>query len=194
GLLLIVEKFPGANTLDVTSGIDKAVKQLQPGLPGIHTDTHIFRPATCIDSSLHNLRAALIIGCILVILVLIAFLLQRRAAFISLVTIPLSVIAALVVLSLRGATINTMVLAGFAVAVGVVVDDAIIDTENIVRRLRVRRERGSPIAIAPLILAASLEVRSAILYATLINVVAVLPVVFVGGLSGSFFGPLAISS
>jgi len=127
------------------------------------------------------------------VLVLFAFLLEWRAAFISLVTIPLSLVAATIVLDLRGTTINTLVLAGFAVAVGVVVDDAIIDTENIVRRLRVRRERGSPIAIAPLILAASLEVRSAILYATLINVVAVLPVVFVGGLSGAFFGPLAIS-
>ena len=199
GLLLIVEKFPGANTLDVTSGIDKAVKQLQPGLPGIHTDTHIFRPATFIDSSLHNLRVALIIGCILVILVLIAFLFQWRAAFISLVTIPLSVIAALVVLSLRGATINTMVLAGIAVAIGVVVDDAIIDTENIVRRLRLRWQeqkasgRAYHEAIMSVVLAASLEVRTAILYATFINVVAVVPVILAGGLSGSFFQPLALS-
>ncbi len=199
GLLLIVEKFPGANTLDVTAGIDKAVKELRPGLPGIYVDTHIFRPATFIDASLHNLRVALIIGCVLVMFVLIAFLFEWRAAFISLVTIPLSVIAALVVLSLRGTTINTMVLAGIAVAIGVVVDDAIIDTENIVRRLRLRwheqREGGRAYhaAIMSVVLAASLEVRTAILYATFINVVAVIPVILAGGLSGSFFQPLALS-
>ncbi|MDX6643248.1 MAG: hypothetical protein QOD76_1210, partial [Solirubrobacteraceae bacterium] len=193
GLLMVIEKFPGANTVAVTRGVDHAIDQLRPGLPGIHIDTKIFRPATFIELAIHNLTLAVIIGCALVVLVLIAFLLEWRAAFISLVTIPLSLVAATIVLDLFGTTINTLVLAGFAVAVGVVVDDAIIDTENIVRRLRVRRERGSPISIAPLVLAASLEVRSAILYATLINVVAVLPVVFVGGLSGAFFGPLALS-
>src|SRR5438067_6095721 len=199
GLFLVVEKYPGANTLDVTRGVDRAIDELRPGLPGIHLDTHIFRPASFIESALHNLRVALIIGCILVILVLIAFLFQWRAAFISLVTIPLSVIAALVVLSLRGATINTMVLAGIAVAIGVVVDDAIIDTENIVRRLRLRWQeqkasgRAYHEAIVSVVLAASLEVRTAILYATFINVVAVVPVILAGGLSGSFFQPLALS-
>src|SRR5207302_1653896 len=175
GLLMVIEKFPGANTVAVTQGIDHAFDEMRPGLSGIHIDKHIFRPATFIQLAIHNLTLAVIIGCVLVVLVLVAFLLEWRAAFISLVTIPLSLVAATIVLDLRGTTINTLVLAGFAVAVGVVVDDAIIDTENIVRRLRVRRERGSPIAIAPLILAASLEVRSAILYATLINVLAVLP-------------------
>lgn len=193
GLLLVISKFPGANTVAVTRGIDKAIDELRPGLPGVQFDTHIFRNASFIEDGIHNLTLAVILGCILVVLVLIAFLLEWRAAFISLITIPLSLLAATLVLDLRGTTINTLVLAGFAVAVGVVVDDAIIDTENIVRRLRARRERGSPISIAPLVLAASLEVRSAILYATLINVVAILPVVFIGGLSGSFFGPLAIS-
>ena len=193
GLLLVVEKFPGANTVAVTRGVDKAIRELKPGLPSIKVDTKIFRPATFIELAIHNLTLAVIIGCILVVMVLIAFLFEWRAAFISLVTIPLSLVAATVVLDLRGTTINTLVLAGFAVAVGVVVDDAIIDTENIVRRLRARRAEGSRIAIAPLILAASLEVRSAILYATLINVVAVLPVVFIKGLSGAFFGPLALS-
>ena len=101
GLFLVVEKYPGANTLDVTRGVDRAIDELRPGLPGIHLDTHIFRPASFIESALHNLRVALIIGCILVIFVLIAFLFEWRAAFISLVSIPLSVIAALVILDLR---------------------------------------------------------------------------------------------
>jgi Cu/Ag efflux pump CusA len=159
----------------------------------VKIDTHIFRPATFIETALHNVTVAVIIGCLLVVFVLIAFLFEWRAAFISLITIPLSIVAAAVVLDLRGSTINTLVLAGIAVAVGVVVDDAIIDTENIVRRLRLLRSEGGRTPVISVILAASLEVRSAILYATLINVVAVVPVIFVGGLTGTFFQPLALS-
>jgi CzcA family heavy metal efflux pump len=193
GLLLVVEKFPGANTLDVTSGINRALAALAPGLPGIKIDSHIFRQSTFIHTAISNLGFAVILGCILVVFVLLAFLFQWRAAFVSLLAIPLSLAAAGIVLDAEGATINTMVLAGFAVAVGVVVDDAIIDMENIVRRLRLWRSQGSRTTPLLLLLAASLEVRTAILYATLINIVAVLPVVFVGGLTGSFFGPLALA-
>jgi CzcA family heavy metal efflux pump len=193
GLLMVVEKFPGANTLEVTRGVDRALAHMRPGLPGVKIDATIFRPASFIEMAIDNLTLALLIGCGLVVLVLIAFLFEWRAAFISLVAIPLSLIAAAIVLDLRGATINTMVLAGFAVAVGVVVDDAIIDMENIVRRIRSNRAGGESTPIPRIILDASLEVRGAILYATLINVVAVLPVVFLGGLSGAFFQPLALS-
>jgi len=193
GLLLVVEKLQGANTLEVTEGVEEALQALRPGLPGVEIDSTIFRPASFIETAIHNLNVALAIGCLLVVLVLIAFLFEWRAAFISLVAIPLSLVAAALVLSIRGAAINTMVLAGFAVAVGVVVDDAIIDMENIVRRLRQRRAENSDEPMLLVILRASLEVRGAILYATLINVVAVLPVVFIGGLSGSFFQPLALS-
>jgi CzcA family heavy metal efflux pump len=191
GLLMVVEKFPGANTVAVTRGVDEALADLSPGLRGVRVDSHIFRPASFIETAIDNLSLAVLIGCFLVVVVLVAFLFEWRAAFISLVTIPLSLVAASLVLHARGVTINTMVLAGFAVAVGVVVDDAIIDTENIVRRLRRAELRSG--SIARIVLAASLEVRSAILYATLINVVAVVPVLFVGGLSGAFFGPLAAS-
>jgi CzcA family heavy metal efflux pump len=193
GLLLVVEKLQGANTLEVTEGVEDALKDLRPGLPGVQIDSTIFRPASFVELAIHNLKTALLIGCLLVILVLAAFLFEWRAAFISLVAIPLSLVAAGVVLTLRGATINTMILAGFAVAVGVVVDDAIIDMENIVRRLRLRADAASPEPLLRTILSASLEVRGAIFYATLINVVAVVPVLFVGGLTGSFFQPLALS-
>jgi CzcA family heavy metal efflux pump len=193
GLLLVVEKLQGANTLEVTRGVEQALDDLRPGLPGIQIDETIFRPATFIELAIHNLKVALLLGCLLVVLVLVAFLYEWRAAFISLVAIPLSLVAAGVVLTVRGASVNTMVLAGLAVAVGVVVDDAIIDMENIVRRIRARRAEGSTQSLASIILQASLEVRGAILYATLINVVAVLPVVFVGSLTGSFFRPLALS-
>lgn len=191
GLMLVVEKFPGANTLDVTAGVDKALTAMAQGLPGVHIDSHIFRQSSFIHTAINNLSFAVLLGCILVVFVLIAFLFQWRAAFVSLLAIPLSLGAAGIVLEAEGATINTMILAGFGVAVGVVVDDAIIDMENIVRRLRQWRARGKRTTPLHLLLAASLEVRTAILYATVINIVAVLPVVLVGGLTGSFFQPLA---
>jgi Cu/Ag efflux pump CusA len=193
GLMLIVEKLPWANTLEVTRGVDAALAELAPGLPGIEIDSKIFRPATFIELSIHNLMRALLIGCVLVILVLAFFLYEWRAALISVVAIPLSLIAGAMVLYLRGVTINTMVLAGFVIAVGVVVDDAIIDIENIVRRLRQHRREGSRTSIARVILDGSLEVRSAIIYATLIDVVALIPVFLMEGLSGAFFRPLAIA-
>ena len=193
GLMLIVEKLPWANTLEVTRGVEAALAELAPGLPGIEIDSKIFRPATFIELSIHNLMRALLIGCVLVILVLAFFLYEWRAALISVVAIPLSLIAGAMVLYLRGVTINTMILAGFVIAVGVVVDDAIIDIENIVRRLRQHRREGSRTSVARIILDGSLEVRSAIIYATLIDVVALIPVFLMEGLSGAFFRPLAIA-
>src|SRR5450756_1415927 len=193
GLMLVIEKFPGANTLDVTNGIDKALASMEPGLPGVHVDDQIFRQASFIQTAIHNLSQSVLLGCILVVFVLISFLFQWRAALVSLLAIPLSLAAAEIVLAATGATINTMILAGFAVAVGVVVDDAIIDMENIVRRLRGWRAKGTKITPLHLVLAASLEVRVAIFYATLINIVAVVPVMLVGGLTGAFFEPLALA-
>jgi CzcA family heavy metal efflux pump len=193
GLLLIVEKYPWANTLGVTRGVEKALSELRPGLPGMTIDASIFRPATFIELALDNLTRSLLLGCLLVVVVLAAFLFEWRTAFISLIAIPLSLVAGALVLEMTGASINTMVLAGFVIAVGVVVDDAIIDVENIVRRLRQHRLAGSSKSTAEVILEASLEVRSAIVYATLIIVAAVMPVFFIGGVSGAFFVPLALS-
>jgi CzcA family heavy metal efflux pump len=193
GLLLIVEKFPWGNTLEVTRGVEKALAELKPGLKGIDIDTAIFRPATFVEISLKNLGNALLIGALLVVFILAAFLYEWRAALISVIAIPLSLVAGGLVLEAMGASINVMVLAGFVIAVGAVVDDAIIDVENIVRRLRQARAEAKPYSVASVILEASLEVRSAITYATLIIVVAVLPVFFLEGLSGAFFEPLALS-
>ena len=193
GLMMIVEKLPWANTLDVTRGVDEALAALRPGLSGVEIDAQIFRPATFIELALRNLTTALLIGCLLVVVVLGAFLFEWRAALISVVAIPLSLMAGALVLYLQGVTINTMVLAGFVIAVGVVVDDAIIDIENIVRRLRQQRLQGSARSTATVILEASLEVRSAIVYATLIVAVTLLPVFLMEGLSGAFFKPLALS-
>lgn len=193
GLMMIVEKLPWANTLDVTKGVEEAIAAMRPGLPGIDIDTTIFRPATFINLSIDNLMTALIIGCVLVIFILGAFLYEWRVALISVIAIPLSLVAAGVVLYHFGATINTMVLAGFIVALGDVVDDAVIDVENIVRRLRQHRLAGSSKSTARIILDASIEVRSAIVHATMIVVLTVIPVFLMGGLSGSFFEPLILA-
>jgi CzcA family heavy metal efflux pump len=193
GLMLIVEKLPWGNTLRVTKGVEDAIDELRPGLRGIDIDTTIFRPATFIEASLDNLRIALLLGCLLVVLVLSAFLFAWRTALISVVAIPLSLLAAGLVLYFTGATTNTMVLAGLVIAVGVVVDDAIIDIENIMRRLREARRGGIERSTASTILEASLEVRGPIIYATLIIIVAAAPVFFLEGLTGSFFRPLAMS-
>src|SRR5215216_4030363 len=193
GLLLIVQKFRGANTMEVTEGVEQAVGELRPGLPGIEIDTTIFRPATFIEQSIENLTTTLVIGVLLVIFIIAVFLIEWRTAFISLVAIPLSLIAAILVLDLSHRSINVMVLAGLVVAIGVVVDDAIIDVENIVRRLRQARAENSRASTFRVVLDASVEVRSAITYATVINVVAIVPVFFLQGLSGSFFQPLVLS-
>ena len=193
GLMLVVEKLPWANTVDVTKGVEAALDDLRPGLPGLEMDATIFRPASFIEMALDNLTRALLLGCLLVVLVLVAFLLEWRTALISVIAIPLSLVAAGFILYLRGGVINTMILAGFIIAVGVVVDDAIIDVENITRRLRQARAEGSTRSTAAIILDGSLEVRSAIIYATLIDAAVLLPVFFMNSLSGAFFKPLALS-
>jgi Cu/Ag efflux pump CusA len=193
GLMLIVQKFPNANTLEVTRGVEETIDDMRPGLPGMEIDTTIFRPATFIELALGNLTKALLLGVLLVILILAAFLFEWRTAFISLIAIPLSLLAAVLVLQEFGAVINVMILAGLIVAIGVVVDDAIIDVENIVRRLRQNRSEGTGKSIFAIVLEASVEVRTAITYATLINVVAIVPVFFLTGLSGAFFKPLVLA-
>jgi CzcA family heavy metal efflux pump len=191
GILLIVEKHPWGNTLSVTQGVEAALRALAPALTGVHVDPTIFRPATFIEMSIANLNRALLIGCVLVILVLGFFLYDLRTAVISLTAIPLSLLTAAVLMRYHGGLIDTMVLAGLVIALGEVVDDAIIDVENIVRRLRLNREAGSPRSAFRVVLDASLEVRSAVVYASLIVVLVFLPVFFLGGLAGSFFRPLA---
>jgi hypothetical protein len=178
GLMLIVQKLPWANTLDVTRGVEAAIDEMRPGLPGVEIDTTIFRPATFIEHAIDNLTESLLIGGLLVILVLLVFLFEWRVALISATIIPLSLMSALLVLSLRGVTINVMTLAGLAIAIGAVVDDAIVDVENTVRRLRQLRKEGSTKSTDRIILESSLEVRGAIVYASLIEISALLPVFF----------------
>jgi CzcA family heavy metal efflux pump len=191
GLMLIVEKLPWGNTLQVTEGVEAAMAELAPGLPGMQVDTSIFRPATFVEEAVDNLTDSLLLGSLLVVLLLGLFLLNWRAALVSVVTIPVSLMAALLILHWRGVTINTMVLAGFVIALGAIVDDAIVDVENIVRRLRLARAMPNPPETKSVVLEAALEVRSAIVYACFIEASALLPIFFLTGLTGSFFKPLA---
>ena len=192
GLLLIVEKQPAANMLEVTRKVESALEALRPGLKDVEIDPTIFRPATFIERSIDNLTSSLLTGCILVVVVIGLFLFDWRTALISLTAIPLSLMATIVLLYWMGLTINTMIIAGLVIALGEVVDDAIIDVENIVRRLRINRTLAKPRTSFCVVLDASLEVRSAVVYATVIIMLVFLPVFFLEGLPGAFFRPLAI--
>jgi CzcA family heavy metal efflux pump len=189
GLLLVVEKFPGANTLEVTRGVEAALEKLRPGLSGMRTDTSVFHPATFIEDATANLRLALIIGGALMALGLVAFLRQWRAVLVALVTIPLSLVTAALVLDLLGESINAISFAGLAVALALVIDDAVAGAQNVARRLREGRGAGT----ASVVLAASQEVRGPLTYATLIAVLAIVPVAVMEGRPGAFFEPLALS-
>ena len=191
GLLLIVEKFPWGNSLDVTRGVEAVIDQMRPGLPDVEIDTTIFRPATFIEVALDNLLNSLWQGAFLVVVILVLFLWDWRIALISATIIPLTIVITMLVLSYFGTTINVMVLAGLVIAIGAVVDDAIVDVENVVRRLRQHRREGSTLPTAQIVLDASVEVRNAIINASLIEMTALLPVFFMEGLSGAFFQPLA---
>lgn len=190
GLMLIVEKFPWGNTLAVTRGVEEALEKMKPGLPGVEIDTTIFRPATFVEDSIDNLSRAMLLSCLLVTGIIVIFLYEWRTAIVCIVAIPLSLLAAALILFMLGATVNTMTLAGFVIALGIVVDDAILDVENIMRRLRLARQAADTRSTARIILDASLEMRAPIVSATLIVVAAVVPVLFMQGLTGSFFKPL----
>jgi CzcA family heavy metal efflux pump len=204
GLLLVVQKFPGADTREVTRQVEAALDDMRPGLSGITIDTSLYRPADFIDTATRNLGLGLLIGLVVLIVLLGLLLFDWRVALISLVTIPLSLVTAAWVLYLRGVTFNTMLLAGLAIALGVVVDDAVVDMGNIRRRLERERRAGvegngrrdGPLteeAKLTTVLRASLEMRGPLLYATLIIALATVPVFFVKGLAGSFARPLAVS-
>ncbi|HEV2116277.1 MAG TPA: efflux RND transporter permease subunit [Terriglobales bacterium] len=194
-VMLMVSAQYGANTLDVTAGLDRALEELRPVLAkdDVQIDTTLFRPARFIDTALHNLRTSLLVGGILVILVLFLFLFNFRTAAISCAAIPLSLLAATMVIERLGYTLNTMTLGGLAIAIGEVVDDAVIDVENIYRRLRENRERPQPRPLFRVVLDASLEVRGAVVYATFSVILVFLPVLTMGGVGGRIFSPLAVT-
>ncbi len=192
----ITEQY-GANTLQVTRGLDAAFAGLRPVLArqGVVLRTDLFRPARFIQAATHNLGVALLIGAGLVVTVLFLFLSDLRSAAICCTAIPLSLLAAVAVLQARGISLNTMTLGGLAIALGEVVDDAVIAVENITRRLR--DNLAGPAAtrrpVALVVLAATFEVRSAVVYATFAVILVFLPVVTLSGVGGRLFSPLGVT-
>lgn len=192
GVLLVIHKQPDFNTLTVTTSVQQALDELRASLPGgVELHPALFRQATFIERAIGNLRNSILVGIVLVTLVLVAFLWQWRTLAISLTAIPLSLLGAVLVLRGFGASLNAMTLGGLAIALGEVVDDAIVDVENVLRRLKDNRLRAEPLPAFDVVLAASLEVRSAVVYASFIVILAFLPVFSLEGLAGKFFGPLA---
>ena len=192
-LMLIVERFPWANTVEVTEEVEDALTALRPGLSGLNMDSTLFRPATYLDLAIENLSHALIIGGILVVFVLFAFLFHWRKVLIGSLAILISVTTAGTILYLRGAAINMIVIAGLIMALGAVIDDAVVDIENIVRRLGQHRKEGSDKSVASIILEALAEMRGPTVYATLILVLAAAPIFFLHGVFGALFQPLVVS-
>ncbi|MEZ6184571.1 MAG: efflux RND transporter permease subunit [Planctomycetota bacterium] len=195
-VLFGVQKQPNANTLALTAELDRVLEDLQGKLPeGMRLDGTIFRQATFIEVAVRNVVHALRDGGILVVLVVLLFLANLRASLITLTAIPLSLVAAVLVLSGMGATINTMTLGGMAIAIGAIVDDAIIDVENVVRRLRenAAKPEAERRPLLEVVYQASCEIRGSIVFATLIIVLVFLPVFFLPGVEGRLLQPLGVA-
>ncbi|GAB2832029.1 efflux RND transporter permease subunit [Lentzea nigeriaca] len=193
GLMLVIEKFPESNTREVTAAVEDAMNALKPGLAGITVDTNVYRPASYIEDALGHLGLWAIVGLVILFVLFAAAFFSLRMALISFVSLALSVITALWVLHLRGATLNVMVLVGLTIALGAIVDDAVTDAENIRRRLREHRASGGDAPLLGVVVDASHAVRRPLLYTTLILLLATLPLFFLGGVPGAFSGPLAMS-
>ncbi len=193
-VVISIQKQPGANTLELTRRIERTLDDIQKTLPeGMMINFHIFRQADFIQVAIDNVAAVLRDGAILVVLVLVLFLANLRTTFISLTAIPLSLIFAVFVMKFFDITINTMTLGGMAIAVGAIVDDAIIDVENVFRRLKENKHAPNPRPTLDVIFHASREIRSSIVNATLIIIVVFLPLFFLSGLEGRLLRPLGIA-
>ncbi len=193
GVMLLISSQFGSNTLEVTRNVEKALDDLKPGIAsaGITLYPDLFRPADFVGASLRSMGLALFIGAVLVAIVLLLFLFNLRVAWISLTAIPLSLLVAVIVLTRAGVSLNTLTLGGFAIAIGEVVDDAIIDAENIFRRLRQAGRGLTAKQVFQIVHDASVEVRSAVVYATFIVTLVFLPVLTMSGVQGRLFAPLA---
>ncbi len=193
-VIVSVQKQPGASTLDLTEKVDEAVKELQKTLPpDVEINATLFRQASFIDNSISNVIEALRDGAILVTIVLFLFLLNFRTTFITLTAIPLSFVVTFLIFYAFGITINTMTLGGLAVAIGELVDDAIVDVENVFRRLRENKNSPNPRPSLEVVYHASLEIRSSIIYATIIVALVFLPLFMLTGVEGRLLAPLGLA-
>ncbi len=195
GIILMISAQYGMNTLQVTKGIDEALNGLSPTLntQGVSIHTNVFRAASFVETAVRNIRNSLLVGAVLVVAVLLLFLFNLRTAAISLTVIPLSLLTAVIALQSFGYSLNTMTLGGLAIAIGEVVDDAVIDVENILRRLKENRRLSNPKPIFRVVLDASIEVRSAVVYATFAVILVFVPILTMTGLAGRLFSPLGLA-
>lgn len=195
GVILVLHSQYGANTLEVTEAAERALDEMATAVKAEDIVLHprLFRPANFIETAVRNIGTALLIGGVLVSIVLFLFLLDLRTSFISLTAIPLSLLTAVIVLDHFGVTLNTLTIGGLAIAIGEVVDDAIIDVENIIRRLRENRSRSEPLPVFQVVLDASIEVRNSVVYATFAVALVFLPVLTMTGIQGRLFAPLGIA-
>jgi len=194
GVILAIKKQPGTSTLDLTKKVDEAIEEIKKTLPaGVNIQTDLFKQSNFIGHAVENVREALRDGAILVALILFIFLMNFRTTLITLMAIPLSFAISAIVFKYFGMEINTMTLGGFAIAIGLLVDDAIVDVENVYRRLKENSVKKVPDQVLKVVFMASKEVRTSIVFATLIVIISFLPLFFMEGLSGRFFIPLGIS-
>lgn len=195
-VIMTISKQPEVNTLELTERLDAAVEDLRTTLPkGVDIQSRIFRQSDFIEASISNLNQTLLEGAFFVILVLFIFLMNWRTTLISLLAIPISLLVTIIVLQLLGYTINTMSLGGMAIAIGALVDDAIIDVENVFKRLRenIRKPLAERLPILQVVKDASMEIRSSIIIATLIIIVSFVPLFFLSGMEGRLLQPLGIA-
>lgn len=195
-VLMTVTKQPSTSTLELTEKLDRSLAELQKSLPAdVKVSTDIFRQARFIDSSIDNVQKSLYEGAVFVVIVLFIFLMNVRTTVISLVTIPISILVAILTLKLLGLTINTMSLGGIAIAIGSLVDDAIVDVENVYKRLREnrRKPKAEQLGVIEVVYEASKEVRMPILNSTLIIVASFAPLFFLSGMEGRMLAPLGIT-
>lgn len=193
-VVMTIQKQPGASTIDLTDRIDEMLIEIQKSLPeGVIIESNLFKQANFIQASISNVEQALRDGAIMVAIILFLFLLNIRTTAITLVTIPLSLLVTAIVFKLMGLTINTMTLGGLAVAIGELVDDAIVDVENVFRRLRGNRSSKKPQQALKVIYEASSEVRNSIVFSTLIVILVFIPLFSLGGIEGRLFAPLGVA-
>lgn len=193
-VILTIEKQPSFNTVTLTEEVEKAIRELQPSLPpDVKLNTNIFQQKHFIQAALTNVEHALRDGFILVVIVLFLFLLNYRTTLITLTAIPLSLVITAIVFKLFGYSINTLTLGGLAIAIGELVDDAIVDVENVFRRIRENRKSPDPRPVLQVIYSASSEVRNSIVYATMIVVLVFIPLFYMQGIEGRIFAPLGIA-
>ena len=190
-VIVSVEKQPNVDTVKLTRQITQVLAELEPSLPsGVKANEIIFRQASFIENSIQNVERVLFEAALVVAVILFAFLLNWRTTAISLTAIPVSILTTAIIFKLLGLSINTMTLGGLAIAIGELVDDAVVDVENIFRRLRENREQGNPRSVFDVVVSASNEVRSGIVYATMIIVLVFVPLFALSGIEGRLFAPL----